>query len=389
MAITRSIGFDGTVYEDDWAVLSKFSGAEYAVGGDTDLQVYAVAGQDGTVGVRSGWAYAHGVADYNDGTVFLQLPTVASGTRWDTIYIHRDWTPSNPSGGGTTTIEFKVGSANKGIVPDLDSSPGVRDDQLLAIVQRVAGQQQPSQIIDLRDIRENFTRADGEPGETYAYRKPTSTQRLVRTRNGMLLQLVGTTFTDALHKFTSHIYVGGRITAQQGIRAATANNRVAAVQVSANPANDSGDIQFTNWAGDTGWAAISARADGIIRVVAAAFRATTIVAEATLWGTVIRTNSGNTVINEAGAISTNGTISTNGAITSNTVDANDIHSNGDVHANVPGQPGAHIGADATLWVDNRVTHPAWRTNSVQVYCVGASLFARYPNGDVQKIGGPY
>lgn len=145
MAIT-SIGYDGSITELQWAALAGYLGADYAVGGPDDWKVEAVAGQDRVVRVKAGDGYGHGVLDTSTADETLQLPLVASGSRWDLVCAHRDWQPP----GGATTFGYVQGTATQQLPGGRLADPGVQDDQPLALVQVTAGQQMPTGIVDLR-----------------------------------------------------------------------------------------------------------------------------------------------------------------------------------------------------------------------------------------------
>ena len=154
MTIT-SVGYDGTVNEGDWADLAALVGRDYAVGraaslrfpGDVDdWAVTKVTGVDRTVQIAAGRGYGHGVLDVSDAPVNVQLPTLGAGTRWDTIVMRRDWSGV----GGASSFTFVTGTSAQAIAAGVNSNPGVLDDQVIALVQITAGQQVPTQVIDLR-----------------------------------------------------------------------------------------------------------------------------------------------------------------------------------------------------------------------------------------------
>ncbi len=141
MAITN-VGYQGTVDEQQWAALSSLLGSDYAVA--SGLAITAVAGQDRTVAIAPGSAYGRGVLTRSDAQATLQLGAIGSGSRWDAIVLRRNW--------GTDTSAFAVvpGSSSEQIPAGIQSSPGVLDDQVLALVQVTAGQTAPTAIRDLR-----------------------------------------------------------------------------------------------------------------------------------------------------------------------------------------------------------------------------------------------
>lgn len=145
MTIT-SIGYDGSINETQWANLASALGAQYAVLDATHWKVEPVAGSDRTVRILSGSGYGHGVLDESDALVTIQLPTIASGSRWDLIVARRDWQPP----GGATTFTYVSGNASRVIPSTRASSPGITDEQPLALVQVTAGQTLPTAIVDLR-----------------------------------------------------------------------------------------------------------------------------------------------------------------------------------------------------------------------------------------------
>ncbi|PRB44345.1 hypothetical protein CQ020_03810 [Arthrobacter sp. MYb23] len=147
MAFT-SIGYDGTVNESQWAALIPSAGSsEYGVKGAGDLKVTAVPGQPLMVSVAAGTGWGHGVLDTQTTNVTITCDAISSGTRWDLIALRRNW---QPLAGGPTAAVKVTGATEKTIPAARKSTPGVEDDQPLALVQWKAGQTQPQEIIDLR-----------------------------------------------------------------------------------------------------------------------------------------------------------------------------------------------------------------------------------------------
>lgn len=145
MAIT-SIGYDGSVNEAQWAKLLPLAGsAHYGVAGAGDWKVTTHATLDRGVRVAAGSGWGHGVLDTSDATTSLSGATVGSGSRWDLIVARRNWSGT----GGTTTFVLIGGSSSKAL-PARNTSPGVLDDQPLALVQFTAGSTAATAIIDLR-----------------------------------------------------------------------------------------------------------------------------------------------------------------------------------------------------------------------------------------------
>lgn len=146
MAIV-SIGYDGTVDETQWAqMVSKVGASEYGVDKAGDFAVSIIAG-DRAIAVSPGTAWGMGVMDTSDSSVNLLLDPVATGSRWDLIVLRRDWTPP----GGTTVIAVVKGGSTKQIPNGRNSgTPGVLDDQPIALVRLLAGSTAVQEIIDLR-----------------------------------------------------------------------------------------------------------------------------------------------------------------------------------------------------------------------------------------------
>jgi hypothetical protein len=140
-----SVGYDGTVDEGNWGDISTEAGKLYGVVGAGDWKVTA-ASNPGQVNIAPGSGWGQGVFDKSDAIVTItqgSLPT--SGSRWDMVVAHRDWTP--PS--GVTDFRILAGSATKQL-PPRDNNRGVVDDQPIALLQWTAGQSAPTQIVDLR-----------------------------------------------------------------------------------------------------------------------------------------------------------------------------------------------------------------------------------------------
>lgn len=147
MAFT-SIGYDGTINERQWAELVPNVGSStYGIKDADDLKVTAVPGQPLMVSIASGAAWGHGVLDTETANTTITCGTISSGSRWDLIAIRRNW---QPLAGGPTSIVVVAGSSAKVIPEAREKTPGVTDDQPLALVQWTAGQTQPTAVVDLR-----------------------------------------------------------------------------------------------------------------------------------------------------------------------------------------------------------------------------------------------
>lgn len=132
MAIT-SIGYDGSVDEKDWAALAPYLGAEYRNGG---VSLVAVGNVDRTVRVSAGLLFGYGVLDTLSGNTDLQAAAIASGTRWDTVVLRRDW---QPTPGGGSTLMILTGTSAQRPAASVKSGPGVLDDQILGLIKLQSG----------------------------------------------------------------------------------------------------------------------------------------------------------------------------------------------------------------------------------------------------------
>lgn len=150
-ATSVSSGYDGTVDEKQLAALLPRVGAcEYGVDGETDFQVSAVAGADRTVRIRAGLAWGHSVFDVSDADVNVQLGAVSTGSRWDLVVLRRDWQPAK----GVSSIVVIPGTSDKTASAagggNRKTSPGVVDDQPLALVRVTSGSTVIAEVVDLR-----------------------------------------------------------------------------------------------------------------------------------------------------------------------------------------------------------------------------------------------
>jgi hypothetical protein len=146
MAIV-SIGYDGPITEPGMAGLMPRSGsADYGVDGAGDWKVTAHPTTPGGLNIAPGRGWGPGVIDTTDAIeTVVQSALPSSGTRWDLVVRHRDWTPP----GGASSAAIIQGTSTKQL-PARDNNPGTKDDQPLALVQWTAGQTQPTVIVDLR-----------------------------------------------------------------------------------------------------------------------------------------------------------------------------------------------------------------------------------------------
>lgn len=142
MTIT-SVGYDGSVDETVFGLLSRYTGLTYAAGGFS----VAIGGTgDRAITIGGGEAYGYGVLDTNSAAINLNA-SAASGTstRWDTVVISRDWDTN------TTTTAIRTGTSTRAISASLTHDPGESvDDQPIALIRVVGGQTAVQQVIDLR-----------------------------------------------------------------------------------------------------------------------------------------------------------------------------------------------------------------------------------------------
>ena len=192
MAITN-IGYDGTINEPGWAKLTPFLGKKYGFGSSTDLAPTSVAGVDRTTRIAPGSSGGYGVLVTSDANVDVQSPVLASGTRWDTVVLRRDWQTN------TSSIVVVAGTATEQVAAGLNANPGVIDDMPLALVQITAGTQAPTAI---RDLRPNVADADKrDVGDVFMHAGSTAPfgaiaaqgQALSRAQYSRLFARIGTT----------------------------------------------------------------------------------------------------------------------------------------------------------------------------------------------------
>lgn len=137
-----STGFLGTVDYAEWAMLTSHMGAQYGVFGKDSFAVAAGSG-DRAVRVQPGSAAGQGILDASDAAETLTGAPVASGNRWDLVALRRDWSVNT-----STLVLIQGGSAAS--IPTRETTPGVKDDQPLALVRFSAGQAAAQEFIDLR-----------------------------------------------------------------------------------------------------------------------------------------------------------------------------------------------------------------------------------------------
>lgn len=152
MAI-NSYGYPGTINSVQWSKISGELGAAYSVADYGDLAGSVVVGPDRTISIAPGTAFGRGVMDVVTAPVQVQLDTVSTGSRWDTIVLRRNWTTN------ASTIVKINGGGTPGVAGGRLSGPGVQDDQPLMLVQIVAGSTTPGLTLDLRTWNAKVTTA--------------------------------------------------------------------------------------------------------------------------------------------------------------------------------------------------------------------------------------
>jgi hypothetical protein len=189
MTIT-SYGYPGSVDKIGHAVINRNAGAEYNVHDFNAGRVTAInSGADRSVTVGAGLISGRGVTDINSAPVTVgPLPTVSSGERYDMIVANRNFTTK------VTTFTYITGSASRALPARLNSVTDGVDQQPLALVRLVAGQQYPSEVIDLRvTVGEGGAHAfANEPSLIFAtsFARPGT---MIRFPNGQRWQLGSTT----------------------------------------------------------------------------------------------------------------------------------------------------------------------------------------------------
>ena len=155
MAIT-SAWYDGPWTVQDWAQNVAFIGsAPYGVINFDSWRVSIKNGADRTVNIAAGSGWGRGVMDQSSAVEAVQVPTIASGSRWDLIVARRNWattgaSATGASGKGLTYFTYVQGSSAKAIPGSRNQNPGTLDDQPIALVRVVAGQSNIQEVVDLR-----------------------------------------------------------------------------------------------------------------------------------------------------------------------------------------------------------------------------------------------
>lgn len=151
--VFTSRGYDTTpakpYTEDAWANAhgdSFIGAAKYGVNGPGDWKVSIVASATRTVSIAPGHGWGCGVTDSTSQNETLQFTPSASGSRWDTVAVRRDWNPT----AGLSQFVIIPGGSSRAISGSRLFGPGDIDDQPIALVQIKENQTQPEAVVDLR-----------------------------------------------------------------------------------------------------------------------------------------------------------------------------------------------------------------------------------------------
>ena len=147
MTVTfTSINYAGPTTEVNWAKAAAALGSTYGVKGPSDWEVTKDPTGTRQVKITHGDGHGQGVVDHTDLDDTLVLDTISAGTRWDLVCAKRDW----QTGAKVTTFGKRTGTASREIPTGRLTTPGVADEQPLALVQLSYGQSVPTAVIDLR-----------------------------------------------------------------------------------------------------------------------------------------------------------------------------------------------------------------------------------------------
>ena len=141
MAIT-STGYERAITYAELGMLLAHAGAAYSVFGADSFAVWGGAGTREVL-VQPGRVFGYGILDESDAVVSLTGSAVSSGDRWDLVALRRDWVA------GTSTVVLIPGGGSQ-TLPARNTTPGVLDDQPIALVRFSAGQASVMDVVDLR-----------------------------------------------------------------------------------------------------------------------------------------------------------------------------------------------------------------------------------------------
>lgn len=143
----ESIGYERTIAPDvPWARMQHILGARYAVVGQADCRVTPLADGTREVSVGVGYAGGWGVLDQITAPVVVPVAPVTAGIGYSLIVLHRDWGSRESSIIAITA----PGATLPATLPARATTPGVVDDQPLALVALAANDTRPTIVYDLR-----------------------------------------------------------------------------------------------------------------------------------------------------------------------------------------------------------------------------------------------
>lgn len=153
----ESWGYTGTITPNDvWAHWQQAAAARYMVASAAGCKVTPVTAGTYQLQVSAGWLGGQGILDRIPGTELVAVEPVTAGIGYSLIVARRDWAAPNPVTGrlGRTTIEALPASSNTlpAGMPARQTSPGVVDDQPLALVALAANADVPEVVYDLRAL---------------------------------------------------------------------------------------------------------------------------------------------------------------------------------------------------------------------------------------------
>lgn len=147
MAVTadRNVGFAGQVVTADWAVIAGRS-ARYSLMGGNDLRVTVTSGDRSVlVAAAPSGVWGDGVLSFFNTSTTLQANSVASGSRWDTVVVRRNW------GNSTAQLMVLQGGTTKAVAASRTKDPGLTtSDQPIALIRVQAGMTAVQEVVDLR-----------------------------------------------------------------------------------------------------------------------------------------------------------------------------------------------------------------------------------------------
>lgn len=135
---------EGEIGVVQWAAMSTYMGAQYAVG-DGGLSATIPATGDRRIQIAAGEGYSHGVLAISDATVNVDFAAPPSGTRYYIAGIEFDWVNRV-----STIKELGYGSTIAAALATLTVQPGVKVQMPLHAARVVAGQTKVQSVTDLR-----------------------------------------------------------------------------------------------------------------------------------------------------------------------------------------------------------------------------------------------